>query len=262
MNAILFAAVLCVCSVCFASYLCILDGNNVRSSARLLLQSQLFMHTMSPLVLISLDMLNERIRALRLAKGLTLQQVGDVFGISRASVSAWESGLAKPDATKLVRLAELLETSLSNLLEGSDGADSPGEVEALNTVVPFIRWDLIEKNSRAQNPSQHVNVSHSNPPMGSFATRLIAPADWSWQPGPIPAGAILIISPCKVARSGKISLISSPEHALQLATLQRDKSAFTSTNHLENGASLQIKAAGANVYGEVLEWQLQCKVIC
>ncbi len=46
--------------------------------------------------LISFVMLNERIRALRLAKGLTLQQVGDVFGISRASVSAWENGVAKP----------------------------------------------------------------------------------------------------------------------------------------------------------------------
>lgn len=207
-------------------------------------------------------MLNERIRALRLAKGLTLQQVGDVFGISRASVSAWESGVAKPDANKLVRLAELLETSLSILLDGSDGADSPREVEALSNIVPFIRWDLIEKNSNAQNPSQDIKVAHSNPPMGSFATRLIAPADWGWQPGPIPAGAILIISPCKVARTGKISLISSPEHALQLATLQRDKSAFISTNHLENGAPLLIKASAATVYGEVIEWQLQSIVVC
>ncbi len=207
-------------------------------------------------------MLSERIRALRLAKGLTLQQVGDVFGISRASVSAWESGVAKPDATKLVRLAELLETSLSNLLEGSDGADSPSGVEAQSTIVPFIRWDLIERNSKAQNPNQLVKVSHSNPPMGSFATRLIAPADWGWQPGPIPAGAILVVSPCKVARTGKICLIASREHLLQLATLQKDKSSFISTNHLENGLPLLIKAAGATVYGEVIEWQLQSKVIC
>lgn len=59
-----------------------------------------------------------RIRALRTAKKLTLQQVADTFGISRASVSEWESGRSKPDANKLAKLAELLETSVIYLLEG------------------------------------------------------------------------------------------------------------------------------------------------
>lgn len=207
-------------------------------------------------------MLNERIRALRLAKGLTLQQVGDVFGISRASVSAWESGVAKPDAAKLVRLSELLETSLSNLLEGSKEVALSHDDESQPTDVPFIRWDLIEKSSTAQNPSQHVKVSRTQAPKGTFATRLVAPPDWGWQPGPIPAGAILIISPCKTARPDRITLISPNNHTLQLASLQHDSLTLVSANFIENGKPLLINVSEITVIGEVLEWRYVNQVVC
>ena len=46
-------------------------------------------------------MLNERLKNLRLAKGLTLQQVGDSFGISKVSVSTWESGKTNPERKRL-----------------------------------------------------------------------------------------------------------------------------------------------------------------
>lgn len=206
--------------------------------------------------LISLGMLNERIRALRLAKGLTLQQVGDVFGISRASVSAWESGVAKPDAAKLVRLAELLETSLSNLLEDSQTTISGKATKTQTITVPFIRWDLIAKNPNAHNPSQLVKVSFSKPTKGVFATRLVAPPDWSWQPGPIPAGAILIVCPAKSAREGRIVLITAPDHPLQLATIQPDTSMLASVNYLENGKKTLFRPSEIQILGEVIEWQM------
>jgi transcriptional regulator with XRE-family HTH domain len=207
-------------------------------------------------------MLNERIRALRLAKGLTLQQVGDVFGISRASVSAWESGAAKPDAAKLVRLADFLDTSLSHLLDGSKVGNELHQNASQTIDVPFIRWDLIEKNSTAQNPSQLVRVSCHKAPKGAFATRLVAPPDWGWQPGPIPAGAILIIRPCKEALVGVIALISSQYHPLQLATLRADSSTLVSANYLENSKPLQIKYSEITLIGEVLEWSLTSQTNC
>jgi SOS-response transcriptional repressor LexA len=64
--------------------------------------------------------LGDRIREKRKAKGLTLQQLGDVFGISRSSVSDWERGATRPDQNKLVRLAEALDTSMEYLLQNSD----------------------------------------------------------------------------------------------------------------------------------------------
>lgn len=61
--------------------------------------------------------LGDRIREKRKAKGLTLQQIGDVFGITRSSVSDWERGATRPDSSKLVRLAEVLDSSVEELLE-------------------------------------------------------------------------------------------------------------------------------------------------
>ena len=63
-------------------------------------------------------MLNERLKSLRFAKGLTLQQVGDFFGISRASVANWESGTNQPDPRKLEKLAETLDTTVEYLVTG------------------------------------------------------------------------------------------------------------------------------------------------
>ncbi|MDY7802803.1 XRE family transcriptional regulator [Burkholderia stagnalis] len=69
-----------------------------------------------------------RIRALRKQRELTLQQVADAFGISRASVSEWESGRSKPDAAKLAKLAFLLHTTVVYLLEGDIDAPAAGRV--------------------------------------------------------------------------------------------------------------------------------------
>jgi SOS-response transcriptional repressor LexA len=65
--------------------------------------------------------LGDRIREKRKAKGMSGQQLGDVFGISRSSVSDWERGATRPDQTKLVRLAQALDTTVEYLLENSDG---------------------------------------------------------------------------------------------------------------------------------------------
>lgn len=68
--------------------------------------------------------LGSRIRAQRKARGLTLQQLGDVFGISRSSVSEWESDRSQPANDKLVRLADVLGTTVADLLSDS-GKKSP-----------------------------------------------------------------------------------------------------------------------------------------
>lgn len=98
---------------------------------------------MSALGLISLAMLNERIRALRLAKGLTLQQVGDVFGISRTSVSNWEAGHSQPDPRKIERLARLFDTSVQFLLSGVH-TPAPIENESTFVGIPFVPFIAIK----------------------------------------------------------------------------------------------------------------------
>mgnify|MGYP001113103084 FL=1 len=62
--------------------------------------------------------IGQRIRECRSAKKLTLQQIGDHFGINRASVSDWENDKTRPDLDRIVSLARLLGTSVDYLLAG------------------------------------------------------------------------------------------------------------------------------------------------
>lgn len=60
--------------------------------------------------------IGEKIRTLREKRGLTLKDVGDVFGISRSSVAGWESGDSKPGIDRLPALARVLGVSVDELL--------------------------------------------------------------------------------------------------------------------------------------------------
>lgn len=88
--------------------------------------------------------LGERLRHLRKSHGLTLQGVGSWFGITRASVSGWESDRARPDPEKLPLLAKKLGVSVEYLITGKGQGDlassnvEPGpEIKGL---VPVISW--------------------------------------------------------------------------------------------------------------------------
>jgi len=48
------------------------------------------------------------IRTARLKKGLTQRQLGDLLGVTVASVSGWEQGDSLPDSRKLAGLADAL----------------------------------------------------------------------------------------------------------------------------------------------------------
>ncbi len=57
------------------------------------------------------------IKSLREARKLTQEQVAEVLGISFQAVSSWERDEYKPDTDKLIRLAEMLDVSVSAIVE-------------------------------------------------------------------------------------------------------------------------------------------------
>ena len=61
-------------------------------------------------------MLNENIKAIRKAKGLSQQELAVKLNIVRQTVSKWEQGLSVPDADLLIALSQALETPVSTLL--------------------------------------------------------------------------------------------------------------------------------------------------
>ncbi len=61
-------------------------------------------------------MLSQRLRQLRKERSLTLQEVADHLGVTRASASKWETGLNHPSFKRLEALAKLYGVSTPELL--------------------------------------------------------------------------------------------------------------------------------------------------
>lgn len=57
------------------------------------------------------------IQKLRIKKKWTQEQVARSMGVKRASVCRWETGVMLPRASKLPKLAQLLNCSIDELLE-------------------------------------------------------------------------------------------------------------------------------------------------
>ena len=56
--------------------------------------------------------LGERISALRAARGMKQDELAAALGVSRQSVSKWETGASVPELDKLVQLAGLFGVTL------------------------------------------------------------------------------------------------------------------------------------------------------
>lgn len=60
--------------------------------------------------------IGEKIKEARIKKKMTQQDLSDLLNISRSAISNWESGRNYPDLDTIVRLSDILEISLNNLL--------------------------------------------------------------------------------------------------------------------------------------------------
>jgi transcriptional regulator with XRE-family HTH domain len=206
---------------------------------------------------LSLGMLNERLKNLRLAKGLTLQQVGDSFGISKSSVSGWESGKSHPDHKKLEQLAELLNTSIEYLVSGTSGSLNS---TASKIQITFRSWSSLGIELNKSFAPSFVAPIHCTPGKNSFATRYPGSADLHWQYGGIPAGSILIVDPDQIPGPLDTVLVQSIDGKVELAKFDQ-----TPENKklliLENSVEYKpLKLSTVKILGVALEWQLSGKI--
>lgn len=69
-----------------------------------------------------------KIQARRKALGLSQEELAQRMGVSRQSVTKWETGLSAPDLDRLVELADTLGVSLDYLLrDQAEAAEGPAE---------------------------------------------------------------------------------------------------------------------------------------
>lgn len=87
-------------------------------------------------------MLNENIKTIRKAKGLSQEELALKLNVVRQTVSKWEHGLSVPDSEMLVSLSEVLETPVSTLL-GETVIEPPADdLKAISEKLEIINLQL------------------------------------------------------------------------------------------------------------------------
>lgn len=61
--------------------------------------------------------LGEKLSKLRKEYNYTQEQLADILGVSRQSISKWESDIAYPETDKLIKMGKLFECSMDYLLK-------------------------------------------------------------------------------------------------------------------------------------------------
>lgn len=87
----------------------------------------------------------EKLARLRKEYNYTQEQLADILGVSRQSVSKWESDIAYPETDKLIELGRLFDCSMDYLLK-EDVTDKTGS--AVNVLTEKIMTE--ENKGRAK----------------------------------------------------------------------------------------------------------------
>lgn len=92
-------------------------------------------------------MLNENIKALRKAKGLSQEELAIKLNVVRQTVSKWEKGLSVPDAGMVIQIAEVLDTTVNILLgEEIPSSEEPDFIKTLAAKLEVLNEQYSKQN--------------------------------------------------------------------------------------------------------------------
>ena len=94
-------------------------------------------------------MFHENLKALRKDRGLSQEELAVRLNGVRQTISKWEKGLSVPDAAMLIRLAEVLDTTVSRLL-GADVPEDEADRDRLAEQLARINEQLAVRNRRGR----------------------------------------------------------------------------------------------------------------
>ena len=93
-------------------------------------------------------MLHENLKALRKAAGISQEELAIRLHVVRQTISKWEKGLSVPDAQMLIRIAEVFDVPVSELLGA--GFESRAEQSPVAEQLSRINKQLAIRNRRAR----------------------------------------------------------------------------------------------------------------
>ena len=92
-------------------------------------------------------MLNENIKAIRKAKGLSQEELAIKLNVVRQTVSKWEQGLSVPDSDLLLAISEALDTPVSTLLGETVTEAKADELKAISEKLEVINLQLAQRKT-------------------------------------------------------------------------------------------------------------------
>lgn len=88
--------------------------------------------------------LGERICKLRTAKNLSQGDLAEALEVSRQSISKWETNGSVPELDKLIKLSEIFDVSLDELITGKEKVEQPSATpQAEHPVAPQVEPQVI-----------------------------------------------------------------------------------------------------------------------
>ena len=95
-------------------------------------------------------MFSENLKTLRKQKGFSQEELASRLHVVRQTISKWEKNLSVPDADTLIRLAEILEVSVSELLGSKIETENGNVTNGIAEQLSRINEQLAIKNRRSR----------------------------------------------------------------------------------------------------------------
>jgi len=96
-------------------------------------------------------MLQENIKLLRTQKSLSQEELAEKLSVVRQTVSKWEKGLSVPDSEMLIKLADVFEVSVGELLgETIQPEQEKSELRQLAEKLENLNAMIAERNARSR----------------------------------------------------------------------------------------------------------------
>ncbi len=92
-------------------------------------------------------MLNENIKKLRKAKGLSQEELAIKLNVVRQTVSKWENGLSVPDSSMLIILADELDITVSGLLGETVAEPTTDDLKTLSEKLEVINLQFAKRST-------------------------------------------------------------------------------------------------------------------
>ena len=95
-------------------------------------------------------MFSENLKTLRKQNGFSQEELASKLHVVRQTISKWEKNLSVPDADTLIRLAEILEVSVSELLGSKIETENGNVTNDVAEQLSRINEQLAMKNRRSR----------------------------------------------------------------------------------------------------------------